>query len=190
MNKKRFYGLSLLIPSLFLSLLCVEAFSGYLYRNLPEKYNNGKRIVDYYLGVNSPIQSSKEPHPYLLYQNSKNYYAERFLQHNSLGYRNKEFDIKKKKGLTRILALGVSTTYMFPYVKNPENTWVSQLECMLSSSLQCDIQVINAGLPYATTAELLSSYIFHHQYLYPDILIIHTGGNDVAPLLFDKYDPE
>jgi hypothetical protein len=38
------------------------------------------------------------------------------------------------------------------------------------------IEVINAGLSSATSAELLAGYIFRHRYLKPDIVIIDVGG--------------
>lgn len=183
-------NIGLVAASILVSLMLVELIAGYIYDNLPARYDNGKRLVEIYIGKSPSIQGTIEPHPYLLYQNTPNYYADGFKQHNSLGYRSKEFDLKKKDSKIRILALGGSTTYMYPFVKNPNNTWVSQLEVMLKNKITQNIEIINGGLPYATTAELLSSYVFRHKYLKPDILIIHTGGNDVAPLLFEKYDPE
>jgi lysophospholipase L1-like esterase len=187
--RKKMVNIGLLFISILFSLTLLEFLSTYLYDNLPSGFNNGKRIVNIYMGKSENVSPQIEPHPYLLYQNTKNYYSKGFLQHNSYRYRNKEFTLDKKRG-GRILALGGSTTHMFPYIENPEDTWVSKLESLLKKSINKNIQIINAGLGYATSAELLSAYVFRHQYLHPDIIIIHTGGNDIAPLLFENYNPE
>jgi len=181
-------GLFVISTLLFLGLL--ELMAGYAFEHLPAKYSNGKRLVSFFIGETPKTPGAIESHPYLLYQNTSNYYADGILQHNSFRYRGKEFDFKKADSSIRILALGGSTTYSYPYVKNPVDTWVSQLEIMLKEKINVDIETINGGLPNATTAELLSSYIFRHKYLKPDILIIHTGGNDVIPLLFADYNQE
>jgi lysophospholipase L1-like esterase len=188
--KKSSVNVGLLAISIFVSLVLLELLTGYIYERLPERFNNGKRLVEIYIGNNSSILGSIEQHPYLLYQNTRNYHADGFKQNNSYGYRGKEFDLEKMDTSIRILALGGSTTYMYPYIKNPNNTWVSQLEAILKEKISPNIETINAGLSSATTAELLSSYVFRHKYLKPDILIIHTGGNDVVPLLFENYNPE
>ncbi|MFH2136971.1 MAG: SGNH/GDSL hydrolase family protein [Candidatus Omnitrophota bacterium] len=175
---------------ILVSLLLLELVSGYIYAHLPPSLNNGKNLVDIYLGNAPSSPYSIEPHPYLLYQNTRNYYADGFQQNNSQGYRGKEFDQKKSDSSIRILALGGSTTDMYPYIKNPNDTWISQLGDMLREKINPNIETINAGLNYATTAELLASYVFRHQYLNLDILIIHTGGNDIIPLFFENYSPE
>lgn len=188
--KKGIAKILLVTISVLVSIAVLELLSGYLFENLPNRFSNGKRLVEIYVKKPTSIPSSIEPHPYLLYQNTPNFRADGYLQHNSLGYRNKEFVPETFKSSVRILAVGGSTTHMYPYVKNPDDTWVSQLEVMLKEKINPKTVTINAGLPYATTAELLSSYVFRHKYLKPDILIIHTGGNDIAPLLFDNYNPE
>lgn len=180
----------LLLTSILISIFLLEIASLVIYEFLPEHFNNGKRIVEIYLGKEPKIQGKIDPHPYLLYQTTKNFSGKGFLQHNSLGYRNDEFEIEKDTSVTRILALGGSTTYMYPYIPNPKNTWVGVLERKLNEQGKGKFQVINAGLSYATTAELLASYVFRHQYLKPDILIIHTGGNDITPLFYENYNAE
>lgn len=180
----------LLLISILVCVLLLEVFSAIIFNSLPEYFNNGKRIVEIYLGNEPEIKSKIEPHPYLLYQTTKYFSGKGFSQHNSLRYRNEEFDFEKDSSVTRILALGGSTTYMFPYVPNPKDTWVSQLESRLNEPKKGKFQVINAGLSYATTAELLASYVFRHQFLKPDILIIHTGGNDITPLFYENYNSE
>lgn len=179
---------------LFLFVLVgIEITSRILYVYVIPKFEpliNGKRIVDLMAEGKTTIKSKIVSHPYLLYTNAPNYEAYGYKQTNSLGYRDDEFSLEKPKDKIRILALGGSTTYAFPYVKNPCNTWVNQLEKKLNQNLKKQIEVINAGLDYATSAELLVSYVFKHRFLKPDIVIIHEGGNDVVPLMFPGYKPD
>jgi lysophospholipase L1-like esterase len=182
--------------SVGLSLLFLEFAAGYLYEHEP--YSNGKRTVDYYLGkVGSAGNQESEiekgylrPHPYLLYTNAPNFQGAGYQQTNSLGYRNEEFEFQKDRDTIRILCLGGSTTFMWPYIKNPKDTWVAQLEKKLQAVSGKRVQVINAGLSYGTSAEALAGYVFRHRHLRPDIIIYHGGGNDVLPLFFEGYDPE
>ncbi|HET6675962.1 MAG TPA: GDSL-type esterase/lipase family protein [Nitrospiraceae bacterium] len=182
--------------SIGLSILVLEYAAGYLYEHA--SYANGKRTVDHYQGKPWSTegagikrgQTTLMPHPYMLYANVPNFYGAGFQQTNSRGYRNEEFTIQKDKDTIRILCLGGSTTYMWPYVKNPKDTWVAQLEAKLQAISGKRVQVINAGLNYGTSAETVAAYVFRHRHLEPDMIIYHGGGNDVLPLFFDGYDPE
>jgi len=175
---------------LLASLALLEVLSAILFANLPSRFNNGKRVVAGYIGSEPDTSGTIEPHPYLLYQNTKDAQVSGFRQHNSRRYRGKDFASDKSPETTRFLALGGSTTYMFPFVPDPDDTWVARLEAMLRRDYGETVEVINAGKNYATSAEMLAAYVFRHQYLEPDVLIIHTGGNDIFPLLFEDYDPE
>lgn len=182
--------------SIGLSLLFLEFAAGYLHEHEP--YSNGKRTVDYYLGkneasINERSDSDKgylRPHPYLLYTNAPNFRGAGYQQTNSLGYRNEEFSIQKDEGTIRILCLGGSTTFMWPYIKDPKDTWSAQLEMKLQAISGKRVQVINAGLSYGTSAEAVAGYVFRHRHLQPDIIIYHGGGNDVLALFFDGYNAE
>jgi hypothetical protein len=157
--------------------------------------NNGKRMVlsalhghDRFVGV---TDSYIIPHPYLLYTARPGYEEFGYKQINSLGYRGHEFSVKKTPGTFRILCLGGSTTISMPYIQNPDLTWPSLLEAGLNEHYpQRRFEVVNAGLAYATSAELLAGYMFRHRYLQPDLVIIHEGGNDADPLMFENYNPE
>jgi lysophospholipase L1-like esterase len=168
----------------FLEIICTL-----FYRNLPSKFRNGKRIVEINLG--HKVDNTEESiisHPYLLYVNNP-FHKDSVLQNNSLGYRGPEFSIKKDSNTIRILVLGGSTTYGY-LNKNPEKTWVAVLQKKLQSAYKKKIEVINGGLNYATSAELLASYVFRHRYINPDIIIFHEGGNDAMSVLFPDYNPE
>ena len=60
-------------------------------------------------------------------------------------------------------------------IDDPDSAWPAKLESLLNDHFIYDnIQVINAGILYGTTAELLSHYIYKNRFLKPDIVIIHT----------------
>ena len=139
---------------------------------------------------------NERPHPYLLWENTPEFISpEGIRQTNNLGYRNKkDFNFTKDANVFRILALGGSTTWGY-LLDDPDDAWPSQLEEMLNDALSENsdydrIEVINGGLNYGTSAELLLHYLYRDRYLDPDIVIIHTGGNDAKLLLFHDYNPD
>ena len=174
-------------------MAALETAAAVMFRRAPN--GNAKRLVqsaitsrDRYVGV---TDSYIIPHPYLLYTLRPGYEEFGFRQINSLGYRGHEFPYVKPPGTYRILCLGGSTTVSYPYIKNPEHAWPALLESKLNETFpERHFEVINAGLGYATSAEMLAGYMFRHRYLKPDMVIIHEGGNDSDPLLFENYDPE
>lgn len=169
--------------------LLLETSAWLVYRRLPVQYQSGKRLVEAFLGNGQREEvRSIDAHPYLLYVNHPGH-VDSVLQNNSLGYRNPEFSLQKDSNTLRILALGGSTTYGF-LNKDPRSTWPAILEVQLNKALDQPVEVINAGLNYGTSAELLASYTFRHRYLEADWVLYHGGGNDAAPVVFPNYDPE
>ena len=169
--------------------LLLEGSAWLVYRRLPVHYQSGKRLVEAFLGKGQREEvRSIDAHPYLLYANHPGH-VDSVLQHNSLGYRNPEFSIQKDNNTIRILALGGSTTYGF-LNKDPRAAWPAILESRLNDVLKQPVEVINAGLNYATSAELLAAYTFRHRYLAADWVLYHGGGNDAAPVVFPDYNPE
>jgi lysophospholipase L1-like esterase len=157
--------------------------------------SNGKRLVETALKDHERFVGVKDsyiiPHPYLLYTVRPSFDEFGFRQVNSLGYRGHEITREKPAGTYRILCLGGSTTMSYPYIKDPALAWPALVEAELNRRYPGrHIEVVNAGLPYATSAELLAGYMFRHRYLEPDLVIFHEGGNDTDPLLFKDYNPE
>jgi len=171
-------------------LINFAAKTVYLSPQFQEAHKNGIRVVSYVLNERADIygdDSSIIPHPYLLYVNRPNFKAKGFTQTDDRGYRIVPQPKRSAQDHPkRILVLGGSTTFSYPYVPNPGDAWPAQLQKLLGPHFE----VINAGLSSATTAELLADYMFRHRYLKPDVVIIHEGGNDVVPMLFGNYDPE
>ena len=167
----------LVLISLGLSISVLEMAAGYLYDRA--RMANGKRIVDLYLGRTTEVRSgikeaetaSISPRPYLLYVHAPNMTVDGYPRTNSLGYRNAEFTTEKPADTIRILVLSGSTTFMWPYVKNPADTWVARLEAKLQTISNKRVQVINAEINYGTSAEALAGYVFRHRFLQPDIVI-------------------
>ncbi|MCC2644034.1 MAG: rane protein of unknown function [Nitrospira sp.] len=176
----------------------LDAAVGLLYNRYVSSY--GQRNISILLGeVDVSTLLRERPHPYLLWENTPGYASSNGIrQTNGLGYRNSnEVTIAKDGRTFRVLALGGSTTYGY-LLDNPDDAWPAQMEVLLNSRLSKEagaspydrVEVINGGLNYATSAELLLHYLYRDRYLKPDLVILHTGGNDTSPLLFEEYTPD
>jgi len=123
--------------------------------------------------------------PYLLYIPAPGY-----RDHNEQGYRGKAVPMQRTSGVSRVLCLGGSTTYGY-MAKRPGSSYPAQLEEILKQELPTgvdDVDVINAGVVDATTAELLTHYHFKYHYFRPDVVVINTGRND--PEVGEYYQPD
>jgi len=193
MNKR--WSKVLYILYLIFLLVIADFVVGLLYDRVAPPL--GQRNIMILLGeIDVEKALNERPHPYLLWENTPEFVSEDGVrQTNNLGYRNKQdFDFTKEPNVFRILTLGGSTTWGY-LLDDPEDAWPSQLEKMLNDALLKNpgfdkVEVINGGLNYATSAELLLHYLFRDRYLDPDIVIIHTGGNDAKLLLFHDYNPD
>ncbi len=179
-----------LFLAIFTSLLTFEIASRILYQYVTPK--TGRAIVNALRGETDPKNLPMvKPHPYMLYINTPNWEKDGVKQINSLGYRGEEITKLSQPGVIRILTLGSSTTLSYPYVNRPAESWTAQLQEILNRRIKKKkIEIVNGGLNYATSAELLLHYTFRDRYLKPKFVIIHEGYNDLIPLLFDNYNPE
>ncbi len=95
----------------------------------------------------------------------------------------------KDKGKIRILCVGGSTTWG-DGVPWGYDSYPAQLEKYLNKK-GYSVDIINAGVPYYTSAEVLTSLCFRDIHSEPDLILIHTGGNDIGPLLSpNDYKPD
>jgi lysophospholipase L1-like esterase len=184
----------LLIIAWILVVFLGDLVVGKLYNYFAPEW--GKRhlqlTINSYTSEKEINKSKTNIKPYLLYCNSPNFNVNGVKQHNNYGYRN-SFDINMSKNENefRILCIGGSTTYGAGVVL-PQDAWPEQLiELISENNLKHlnnkKIRVINGGLEWATSAELLTHFSFKHIHLKPDLVIIHSGGNDLAPLWQNNF---
>jgi len=176
----------LLAASLVFTLVCMEV---------------GLRLIErlgYFPGFFKAINSAYTPfdvktgeglyyaHPYTAYDMKPGYGIPGEVTINSYGFRGKEFSETKAPGTYRIVALGGSTTYGIGLEE--DGTYPYFLEEILQERLGTDkIEVINAGLVSATTAESLSRFLLKVVPLDPDMVIFYEGYNDLPPRMFKDY---
>jgi len=161
--------------------------------SLPDNAVIGRRILLGRENANLVRMQNTIGQAYLLYASAPNYANERFgLQHNADGYRGQAVPLDKPPGVLRVLCLGGSTTYGGT-VGRPEQAYPAVLEGLLRADLPAaytNVEVINGGLTWGTTAELLTHYHFKYHYYRPDLIIINTGGNDAEGYTLSYYHPD
>jgi hypothetical protein len=117
------------------------------------------------------------PTPSLNYIPTPGYEYGGVVQHCTAGFRGPSIPLKKTDAI-RILFLGGSTTYGSG-VWHPDSTYPAQTGVFLKEIYpDKDFEIINAGAESATSAEELAYYHFKFRYYEPDIVVLHTGGND------------
>jgi len=101
---------------------------------------------------------------------------------NSLGFRGKEFSVKKPYGVFRIICIGESTTFGVGCSSNG-TTYPALLEKKLNAALGesgATIEVINAGIPSYSSLQCLTFQGLECMPLEPDLIIIYTGWNEMG----------
>ncbi len=124
------------------------------------------------------------PHHYTLYNLMPDLKLPDGTRHNHLGMRDHR-ELKGKNGDIRVVFIGGSTTYTIG-IKDNENIFSYRLEKLLNEFYEDllpdgHIQVINAGMGGATSAENLLRLVFFVSELRPDLVVIQHGLNDVWP---------
>lgn len=133
--------------------------------------------------------------PYGLYWNRPSHVdAEGGLQTNSLGYRQGGLEtvVPKPQGIFRILVLGSSTTFSDAGAPSPQDAWPAKLEAALPRPPKGfdRIEVLNAGLNYALSAELLIHLMFVGLETEPDMVVWEGPGNDWLPAAVGDESPD
>jgi hypothetical protein len=168
---------------LLATIVIIESCSRLIYRfaNRFPQIQGGVQFVEYLRGKDENFTGPIETRPYGLYWNRPNYFRKGFRQTDSNGFRYKGYDISLTKSKMRILCYGGSTTYSDHVLKNPDECWPHLLESKLRQS-NLDAEIINCGLNYGMTSELLSHLIFEGVHFNPDYVILHGPGNDMLPI--------
>jgi lysophospholipase L1-like esterase len=126
----------------------------------------------------SPEESPWKAHHYLNYYPTPNYKLGP-TSHNSLGFRNNEFSLKKPDNVYRIAVLGGSTVYTVK-VRDNEKTFTAQLANVLRTRYGYKhLEVINAGFSGYSSWESLINFEFRVLDLAPDLVIVYPGADDV-----------
>lgn len=150
-----------------------------------------QEMIRSHLANQNPRQARIIGQPYLLYAPAPGYRSGRNY-HNEQGFRGRPVPMTPAPGVVRVLCLGGSTTYGTS-VEAPEEAYPARLEAILQSRMPegvKGVEVLNAGLEYATTAELLTHYHFKFHYFRPHLVVINTGGNDAMPAQTTNYHPD
>lgn len=194
MRKKTYYWLILVFIAIGLVVI-IDLSIGVFYEKLAPDFGKQNLTMALNEHKGDSLRLAVQPHPYLTYVNTPFYNKNGFRQHNNMGYRNIENTrLSKPSHCFRILVMGGSTTYG-DGVDNPGDTWPHILQKMLNDNLglmndDLYVEVINAGMPWATSAELLNHYLYKNRNLHADLVVLHTGGNDIQPRAFDNYKPD
>ncbi len=117
-----------------------------------------------------------EPHPYLVIAPIPGKTIEHEgikISHNALGFRGPEITRELPPGVTRIVALGGSSTYCVKLTD--QDTWPVILEQKLGPRFQ----VVNLGVPGYSTAEHVIQAAFWLSDLKPAVAVCYAGWNDV-----------
>jgi len=129
------------------------------------------------------------PHHYYLYGPRPSYRSlDTELRHNSRGCRAEDGPLEGPETVVRIVAIGGSTTYS-TLVRQNNRIYTYLLETLLNDwakalNLGRRFEVLNCGVPGATSAENLSRYIFDLSEYRADLLLIQQGINDAVARAF------
>ncbi|MDI9383416.1 MAG: SGNH/GDSL hydrolase family protein [Verrucomicrobiota bacterium] len=179
----------ILLVFLIVFAVAIDAVVGSFYRHLTPQ--SGRDAVASLKGNESVKKTGNYvQHPYLYYTARPHQVAFNIQQTNSYGHRNPEVSVERSPGVVRIMAIGGSTTNSFPYISDPEKTWIAQAARKLEEEAGVRVEYINAGLHAGNSADLLAHWVFRNRFFKPDIVVLHMGGNDGIALQFPDYDPE
>lgn len=144
------------------------------------------------LGASIATRDRCVSQPYLGYVPAPGYSPAGVPDHSEQGYRGRAVPLRRKPGTVRILCLGGSTTYGLG-IASADEAYPAQLEAILAREQPegvSGVEVINAGLPSGTTAELYTHYHFKFHYLRPDLVIIDPDRADAEAMLRSGYQPD
>jgi lysophospholipase L1-like esterase len=115
-----------------------------------------------------------------------------YVEINSMGLRDREFEIKKPTGTYRILVLGDSITFGFGV--EPQHAFCEVLERRLNVEIAPGLrnkrfEVINSGVGNYNTAQEVAYFTHRGQILNPDLVLLAFYVNDAEPTPKPKTNP-
>lgn len=172
-------------------VVLLEVVAAFVLKRYPDieitrQYLRGQK--QFQLDMNSVSQA------YLLYIPTPNYVTpwNNIKQNNAEGYRGDSIPLQRSADSLRILFLGGSTTYG-EGVTRPEDAFPAQVGKLLREDARFAgkrVEIINAGLRFGSTAEILTHYLLKFRYYRPDMVVINPGGNDPVSYLIHEYEPD
>ena len=111
-------------------------------------------------------------------EEGRGYRLDKVIKINSRGFRGDEFSAAKEENVYRILIFGGSTTYC---AGDNDKTWPAYLEQALNNKVKDGrhFEVINCGAPNWQSIHSLLQFKNEGIHLQPDLIILHTGWNDL-----------
>lgn len=111
-------------------------------------------------------------------EEGRGYHLDKAIKINSRGFRGDEFSAAKEENVYRILVFGGSTTYC---AGDNDKTWPVYLEQALNSKVNDGrhFEIINCGVPNWQSIHSLLQFKNEGIHLQPDLIILHTGWNDL-----------
>ena len=106
-------------------------------------------------------------------------FKNKYIRYNKYGYRDYEYNLKKKEGVFRIIVLGDSQTFGHG-IKDLNNTWVKKLEKKLIESVgNTSIEVLSISGPGWNSDTYLYELFKKSFKFNPDLVILAYYHNDI-----------
>ena len=106
-------------------------------------------------------------------------FKKKYIRYNKYGYRDYEYNLKKKEGVFRIIVLGDSQTFGHG-IKDLNNTWVKKLEKKLIESVgNTSIEVLSISGPGWNSDTYLYELFKKGFKFNPDLVILAYYHNDI-----------
>ena len=135
------------------------------------------KTLRYEAGIFSRYNFAREAHDVVSGTN-KRYHI------NSKGYRGREFELSKPKGITRIIIYGGST--VFDSEADDPNDWPHLVEKILQQNGYPNVEVINAGVPGSASLDAFGRFFGEGHLLTPDYVMFYGIWNDLKYFHYNK----
>ena len=103
---------------------------------------------------------------------------------NKKGYRGKDFEVKKPKGIVRIIFYGGSS--VFDIEQSEGKDWPHRVETILHEKGYKNVEVINAGTPANKSFEAWGRLFAEGNFFEPDYVVLSDQYNDTKYFRLDE----